>query len=82
VTGWAWDMRDAFWEEGFAHLQRFVEREGHARVPQTTREDGFRLGSWVDRQRQFRARGELDPDRERRLETLPGWAWRRASLLD
>ena len=48
LPGWTWDANEAAWEEGFAHLQRFVEREGHARVPPRYREeDGFRLGEWV-----------------------------------
>lgn len=58
-----------------SRLQRFVEREGHARVPLATREDGYRLGAWVNSQRAVRVQGKLDPDRERRLEALPGWTW-------
>src|SRR5262249_22124960 len=33
IPGWDWRLPDALWEEGFAHVERFVEREGHARVP-------------------------------------------------
>ena len=51
LPGWAWDTREASWEEGFAALQRFVEREGHARVPQAQREGDFELGTWVNTQR-------------------------------
>ena len=32
--------------------EEFVAREGHARVPQGHREDGYRLGQWVTKQRQ------------------------------
>ncbi|MBV8941939.1 MAG: helicase associated domain-containing protein [Solirubrobacterales bacterium] len=37
--------------------------------------DGFRLGGWVSKQRQFRQQGTLVDDRARRLESLPGWVW-------
>jgi hypothetical protein len=75
LPGWTWDPHGAAWEDGFAHLQRFAEREGHARVPHATSEDGYRLGSWVSNQRVLRLRGQLPHERIRRLEALPGWVW-------
>jgi hypothetical protein len=72
---WAWEPFKADWEEGFAHLRKFVEREEHARVPPRHREDGFRLGGWVAVQRQAYRRGTLGPERRARLEALPRWAW-------
>ena len=75
--GWTWRPDEAAWEKGFGHLQRFVEREGHARVPAQWRESGFRLGSWVGTQRGTHRQGTLDPVRRARLEAVPGWAWNR-----
>jgi hypothetical protein len=80
VPGWAWNNNDARWEEGFNALQRFVEREGHAGVPQPRPpnqfvEDGYNLGKWVGHQRAFHRRGELSSDRAARLEAQPGWVW-------
>jgi hypothetical protein len=69
------EQTTASWQFYFGLLERFVEREGHALIPDNTREDGYLLGSWANRQRFRRAQGELDPDRERQLEVLPGWAW-------
>jgi hypothetical protein len=76
LRGWTWDPHGASWDEGFACLQRFVQREGHARVPIGTREDGYRLGNWVDAQRQTYRKGKLDPVRRARLEALPHWTWK------
>jgi superfamily II DNA or RNA helicase len=76
ITGWEWDGRAAWWEEGFAQLQAFAEREGHARVPGTSRTgDGYRLGQWVSNQRAAYARGLLKPERVGRLEAIAGWEW-------
>ncbi len=42
LPGWTWDALDTAWEKGFARLHEFVEREGHARVPQGASEgDGY-----------------------------------------
>lgn len=75
LPGWLWDRRGLAWEEGFASLQVFVEREGHARVPKEWREDGYRLGQWIRHQRAFYKRGELDKNRRERLEAFSGWSW-------
>jgi hypothetical protein len=75
LAGWVWNARDAHWEESFEQLVRFVEREGHARVPRSYRQDGFRLGGWVKGQRDAYRSGRLTAERRNRLEALPGWVW-------
>jgi hypothetical protein len=72
---WTWDAREGAWEEGFSHLKRFVERDGHARVPHQWRERDFRLGQWVAVQRRNFSLGRIADSRRHRLEALPGWAW-------
>ena len=59
----------------FGLLEQFVERNGDARIPFSYKVDGYRLGAWVNAQRNFHAEGTLDADRERRLKELPGWSW-------
>ena len=56
-------------------LEQFVQRERHARVPVGHREDGYRLGQWMDVQRRLDREGRLDRERCTRLEALPGWTW-------
>ena len=76
LTGWVWDSNSADWEDGYAHLLRFVQREKHSRVSwDYCDDDGYRLGNWVHIQRQTRKRGELSKSRAQRLEDLPGWVW-------
>jgi superfamily II DNA or RNA helicase len=75
VDGWAWNLNDARWEEGFSYLRAFVNREGHARVPQSYRERTYPLGPWVNTQRLWRRDGRLSDDRVARLTALPGWTW-------
>jgi len=74
LAGWVWNANVSVWEEGFSALERFVAREGHARVPVGhVDESGYRLGRWVVKQRsRF---GQLDPSRIARLEAQPGWTW-------
>ena len=84
LEGWTWDPHDAAWRKGLDHVKRFVEREGHARVPIKHVEDGFRLGQWVNNQRADYNRDELSPERREALKALDGWysgardaAWRK-----
>ena len=72
---WSWDVVEANWEEGFTYLCHFAEREGHARVPVEHSEDGYRLGSWVNSQRNSYRSGKLVGDRIARLQSLRDWVW-------
>ena len=55
LASWVWDVVQAQWEDGSAHLQDFVEQNGHTRVPSTFKTtDGFRLGLWVNNRRSNR----------------------------
>ena len=44
-------------------------------MSQGDKEDGFKLGVWVSDQRKRYKAAKLDPERQRKLEALPGWAW-------
>ncbi len=75
LPGWVWQTFASRWEESFDKLLKYVEREGTSCVPQSYKVDGYSLGGWVNAQRSKKAAGELDEDRQRRLEELPGWMW-------
>ena len=75
LPGWTWNPGADQWEEGFRRLQDYVKRHGDARVPHSYTVDGYKLGAWVNKQRDTYAKGTLDADRQRRLQDLPGWTW-------
>jgi superfamily II DNA or RNA helicase len=76
--GFSWSRHDDLWEEGFAALLRFHKREGHCRIAQGYKEDGFKLSTWLNNQRARKDR--LTPDQIKRLNSL-GFIWDRHSDL-
>ncbi len=60
---------------GLRHLWVFVQREGHAKVPQGYIEDGYRLGTFVSTRRRAYHAGKLSEARIAALESFPGWTW-------
>ena len=76
LTGWAWDVFDEAWELRYELAIQFVEREGHANIPQRHLEQEIDMGSWVNSQRTSYAKGKLDHDRTERLEQIPTWTWK------
>jgi superfamily II DNA or RNA helicase len=70
--GFVWDAFTESWEEGFSKLLQFKEAEGHFRVPQVFKVDGFNLGVWVAHQR--KAKDSMSSERKQRLDDL-GFEW-------
>ena len=73
AVGFLWHLRDAKWEDGFSALSKYKSREGDCLVPGQHEERGFKLGVWVDTQRQ--QRDQLPVDRKNRLDAL-GFVWK------
>jgi len=67
-----WDPYNADWESGFDALVTYKEREGKLEVPNDHIESGYRLASWVSKQRSKKF--ELTQDRLRRLGEI-GFVW-------
>jgi superfamily II DNA or RNA helicase len=63
-----WDPIGEQWEEGYAALVKFREKEGHCRAPQTLVCDGVKLGSWVSTQRLRKSK--LSASRIKRLNSI------------
>ena len=69
-------MLETRWQKGWARLQEFVDREGHAAVPDYHVEDGFRLGRWVSELHEmFNHWNTLPQERIEMLDSLEDWQW-------
>ena len=74
-VGVTWDQIEAQWEENFALLVEYRDREGDCDVPAKHEERGAKLGSWLSNQRTARRKGVMDAEKEGRLKEL-GVRWR------
>lgn len=64
------------WNFWFGLLEDHVSQFGTAKVKDKfVTSVGFKLGAWVQNQRQHKAKGVLRGDRIEQLEKLPGWTW-------
>jgi superfamily II DNA or RNA helicase len=71
---WSWNLFADSWSDTYSYLLKFVQQNGHSRVPQRFKtEDGLSLGQWISVQR--RKKEILTPDQIKGLEALPGWSW-------
>jgi len=66
------DPHTQLWEERFEALKKFSEREGNYLVKSSHKEDGIKLGRWVQRQRS--KKDTLTPERFERLDEI-GFVW-------
>jgi superfamily II DNA or RNA helicase len=67
-VGFVWDYHEVTFEQNMILLERFVVREGNARVPSNHLEEGVKLGVWVNGVRS--RRDTLNSDQTERLEAL------------
>lgn len=74
-TAWAWTSSEAVDKVAYAALAQFIAMEGHARVPATFTQDGFRLGSWVSVKRKEHRQGRLPASEAADLAAFDGWTW-------
>ncbi|MGW8813013.1 helicase associated domain-containing protein [Gordonia terrae] len=64
-------------DEGIAHLHRYVAVHGTSHPRQRDVIDGFNIGTWVASRRADYRRGRLSAERIARIETeFPDWQWK------
>jgi superfamily II DNA or RNA helicase len=64
------------WNFWFGLLEAYVQEHGSAWVSaKHVTLDGYKLGMWVNGQRNAKLNGQLSEERVSRLESLPGWVW-------
>eukprot|EP00978_Attheya_sp_CCMP212_P048291 scaffold499226_cov43-Attheya_sp.AAC.1 len=62
------------WDLMFSHLLKFIEENGHARVPRNYLSGDIQLGRWVSNQQKSQRNSKIRDDRRRRLEAV-GFLW-------
>jgi hypothetical protein len=75
IPGWDWDPGRHKFNDWYILLKRFVDREGHSRVPQSHKEEGRPLGSWITKIRSDKRSSLLLMEEISLLEALPYWVW-------
>lgn len=67
--------RGGYWKWFQDALSAFIHREGHLDVPDKHVEQGLNLGRYVEKVRKEHHYGTLGSEKEKWLESLPGWDW-------
>jgi hypothetical protein len=77
LKGWNWsnDFKSQQWKAMYAHLEQFVEKNGHARVKDKLVVDGVKLGTWVAVQRRRYVDKTITKSQVVALQKLPQWSW-------
>lgn len=77
--GFVWDLEAHAWTLEMTRFQRFIDQNGHARIPDPCPEEP-ELSEWAERVRHLHKKGRLQPERMEELERL-GFVWDPARLL-
>ena len=79
LPGWRDAVIEESWEANY--LRAVAYGAEHGRIPPQgfVADDDLRLGAWCAKQRQ--SQRQLSTERQRRLESLPGWFWTKRLTL-
>jgi len=72
--GVVWDVTASKWDDMVTLLNQYKKKYGHCRVPQSHKEDGRNLGTWLNTQRQRKRAGTLPSNMIEILEAI-GVTW-------
>ena len=75
LENWTWDPGDLEWTNKFNATVKYAQREGRLKVGTSYREDGLLIGKWIAHQRGCHKKGILSKERQRLMESIPGWQW-------
>lgn len=76
--GFVWSNFDAQWEALYQELLEYKAKHGNARVPISWPTD---LGRWVRTQRKSKKKGEILPERKKRLDEI-GFVWEISAVIN
>lgn len=74
LPGWDWTTSDSKWQTRFGLVKEYARAFGRLPV-QETKYNRVWLGKWCQAQRTAHARGALEHERVRALESLGEWNW-------
>ena len=75
ALGFVWDPYEERWEEGFKELSVYHQEHGNCSALRGfVTESGYKLGKWVNSQRQAHRKDKLSADKKQRLDDL-GFVW-------
>jgi len=75
LPGWAWDVAQSEWEEGFRCLVSYSQETGHSKPKNLESYNSFEIGKWVQNQRTSYKRSTLNQNKIDLLQSLPSWSW-------
>ncbi|QGP89773.1 helicase [Gordonia sp. 135] len=74
--GWRWNVLDAAFAAGVAHLRRYAATRGTSNPRQHDMIDGFPIGQWAANRRADYRKGRLSGDRIMLIENeFADWVW-------
>lgn len=81
--GMVWgDKQQLRWNRAYSAAKAYYEKNGHLDIPGAyLTDDGFGLGLWLKKQREYQSAGSLPEDRRRRLEEI-GMIWEKKDPWD
>jgi hypothetical protein len=73
-VGFSFDEKEAQWNETYQLLVDYKKQFGDCRVRKRHVVDNVSLGHWVLRQREYHRKGQMPPDRKKKLDEI-GFVW-------
>jgi hypothetical protein len=77
IPGWKWDPSKDNWDATYLWVKQYIAENGHILMHQ---DEYPTINFCLNGQRKLRRRGTILPEREKLLESLPGWSWNPAEL--
>lgn len=82
MPSWSWDKFVSNWEFAYNELLRHVKQHGSCSIPNSYSKNEIDLRNWCSVQRKAYKKGDLNEERIKRLEALPGWFWNLSDTRD
>ena len=76
IPGWEWKKDlDLIWQETLEKVKAFVKKNNKIPYVNSKDKEEKRLGSWCSNQKTAKKKVKITPERNKQLESIPGWLW-------